>query len=586
METVSKTNQLQSISGRASNGAGKEVWLQRGLITFMILSFLAVLMLPLAALFSKAFQNEEGAFTGFDNFMQYFSSPSLVQSLQNTVFVSSMTTAISVPLAFIYAYCLVRTNVKGKAFFRYTALLPLFAPTMMHGIALMYLFGNQGLVTKGFFGMFPGVQLDLYGPAGIIAAEVIYTFPQAFLIILVALSGSDHRLYEAADTLGAGKVKQFMTITLSSVKYGLISSVFVVFSLSFTDYGAPKVVGGQYNVLATDVYKQVIGQQNMEMGAAVGLILMLPALLAFIVDQMTQRKQGNHASSKSVPYQISAGRSRDMFSFLFCSMVSAGMILLFAAVVLAASVNVWPYDMSLTLKHFELKSYTGDGIEAYKNSVIAAALTAVFGTIATFVYAYLIEKMRRMGAMRKLGHLFSILPLAVPGLVIGLSYVFFFSRPEINVFGWTVPNPFNALYGTIAIVVIANILHFYSVAYVTAATALKKLDREFELVSESMGVPFYKTFLTITVPMCLPAVLEMAMYFFVNAMVTVSAVIFLYSADFKPAAISIVNMDDAGNLASAAAMSVLIILTNIVVRVLYEMATKAIRRKNMRWQSK
>ncbi|AZV42660.1 putative 2-aminoethylphosphonate ABC transporter permease subunit [Peribacillus asahii] len=581
MDVIRKTNSIES-----RNRIHKDDWIQRSLLLSIILIFLGVLVLPLATLFTKAFQHEDGTFVGLDNFIHYFSTPSLVQSLQNTLFIASMTTVISVSLAFVYAYCLIRTNIKGKAFFHFAALLPLFAPTMMHGIALMYLFGNQGLITTGFFGAIPGFNIDLYGPIGIIMAEVIYTFPQAFLIMLVALNGSDYRLYEAANTLGVHKIKQFMTITLSSVKYGLISAIFVVFSLSFTDYGAPKVVGGQYNVLATDVYKQVIGQQKMEMGATVGIILILPALVAFLVDQMTQRKQGSYISSKSAPYQISENRKRDMLSLMFCFLVSACIMAIFAAVALAASVKVWPYDMSLTWKHFELKSYTGDGLTAYKNSLIAAALTAVFGTIFTFISAYAIEKIRKMMGLRKLGHFLSIVPLAIPGLVIGLSYVFFFSQPEINVLGFTISNPLNFLYGTIAIVVIANILHFYSVAYVTATTALKKLDREFELVSESMGVPFYKTFFKITLPMCLPAVLEMTMYFFVNAMVTVSAVIFLYTADFKLAAISIVNMDDAGNLASAAAMSVLIIATNIIVRVLYESVTKILRKKNNKWQNK
>ncbi|USK72047.1 putative 2-aminoethylphosphonate ABC transporter permease subunit [Peribacillus asahii] len=581
MDVIRKTNSIES-----RNRIHKDDWIQRSLLLSIILVFLGVLVLPLATLFTKAFQHEDGTFVGLDNFIHYFSTPSLVQSFQNTLFIASMTTVISVSLAFVYAYCLVRTNIKGKAFFQFAALLPLFAPTMMHGIALMYLFGNQGLITTGFFGAIPGFNIDLYGPMGIIMAEVIYTFPQAFLIMLVALNGSDYRLYEAANTLGVHKVKQFMTITLSSVKYGLISAIFVVFSLSFTDYGAPKVVGGQYNVLATDVYKQVIGQQKMEMGATVGIILILPALVAFLVDQMTQRKQGSYISSKSMPYQISKNRKRDMLSLMFCFLVSACIMAIFTAVALAASVKVWPYDMSLTWKHFELKSYTGDGLTAYKNSLIAAALTAVFGTIFTFISAYAIEKIRKMMGLRKLGHFLSIVPLAIPGLVIGLSYVFFFSQPEINVLGFTISNPLNFLYGTIAIVVIANILHFYSVAYVTATTALKKLDREFELVSESMGVPFYKTFFKITLPMCLPAVLEMTMYFFVNAMVTVSAVIFLYTADFKLAAISIVNMDDAGNLASAAAMSVLIIATNIIVRVLYESVTKILRKKNNKWQNK
>ncbi|MFJ8266757.1 putative 2-aminoethylphosphonate ABC transporter permease subunit [Peribacillus asahii] len=581
MDVIRKTNSIES-----RNRIHKDDWIQRSLLLSIILVFLGVLVLPLATLFTKAFQHEDGTFVGLDNFIHYFSTPSLVQSLQNTLFIASMTTVISVSLAFVYAYCLIRTNIKGKAFFHFAALLPLFAPTMMHGIALMYLFGNQGLITTGFFGTIPGFNIDLYGPIGIIMAEVIYTFPQAFLIMLVALNGSDYRLYEAANTLGVHKIKQFMTITLSSVKYGLISAIFVVFSLSFTDYGAPKVVGGQYNVLATDVYKQVIGQQKMEMGATVGIILILPALVAFLVDQMTQRKQESYISSKSMPYQISKNRKRDMLSLMFCFLVSACIMAIFAAVALAASVKVWPYDMSLTWKHFELKSYTGDGLTAYKNSLIAAALTAVFGTIFTFISAYAIEKIRKMMGLRKLGHFLSIVPLAIPGLVIGLSYVFFFSQPEINLLGFTISNPLNFLYGTIAIVVIANILHFYSVAYVTATTALKKLDREFELVSESMGVPFYKTFFKITLPMCLPAVLEMTMYFFVNAMVTVSAVIFLYTADFKLAAISIVNMDDAGNLASAAAMSVLIIATNIIVRVLYESVTKILRKKNNKWQNK
>ena len=581
MDVIRKTNSIES-----RNRIHKDDWIQRSLLFSIILIFLGVLVLPLATLFTKAFRHEDGTFVGLDNFIHYFSTPSLVQSLQNTLFIASMTTVIAVSLAFVYAYCLVRTNIKGKAFFHFAALLSLFAPTMMHGIALMYLFGNQGLITTGFFGAIPGFNINLYGPIGIIMAEVIYTFPQAFLIMLVALNGSDYRLYEAANTLGVHKIKQFMTITLSSVKYGLISAIFVVFSLSFTDYGAPKVVGGQYNVLATDVYKQVIGQQKMEMGATVGIILILPALVAFLVDQMTQRKQESYISSKSMPYQIGKNRKRDMLSLMFCFLVSVCIMAIFAAVALAASVKVWPYDMSLTWKHFELKSYTGDGITAYKNSLIAATLTAVFGTIFTFISAYAIEKIRKMMGLRKLGHFLSIAPLAIPGLVIGLSYVFFFSQPEINLLGFTISNPLNFLYGTIAIIVIANILHFYSVAYVTATTALKKLDREFELVSESMGVPFYKTFFKITLPMCLPAVLEMTMYFFVNAMVTVSAVIFLYTADFKLAAISIVNMDDAGNLASAAAMSVLIIATNIIVRVLYESVTKILRKKNNKWQNK
>ncbi|MGH0596511.1 putative 2-aminoethylphosphonate ABC transporter permease subunit [Bacillus mycoides] len=577
---------VESTKKKIKRRIGKEGWIQRLLIIGMLLSFFIMLVLPLLQLFTQAFYDKDGAFVGVANFSKYFTTPTLVQSLQNTIWISGATTIISVTLAFAYAYAIARTNVFGKRVFQYIALLPLFAPTMMHGIALTYLFGNQGLITKGMFGLFEGIQIPLYGPVGIVMAEVMYTFPQAFLILLIALQGSDYRLYEASNMLGASKVKQFLTVTLPSVKYGLISAMFVVFTLSFTDFGAPKIVGGQYNVLATDVYKQVIGQQNMSMGATVGMILLIPAIFAFAVDRITQRKQANLLSSKAVPYRIINNKKRDVISFVYCSVVTFMIILLFVAVGIAASVKVWPYNMSFTLEHFNFSSLTGDGLEAFKNSVIVSAVTAVIGAILTFVFAYAIEKIEQLHFFRKVGYFFSIVPLAIPGLVLGLGYVFFFSQPTIQILGLSVTNPFHSLYGTIAVLVLVNIIHFYSVTFVTATTALKKLDREFELVSQSMSVPFYKTFFRVTVPMCLPAILEMVMYYFVNSMVTVSAVVFLYAADFKLAAVSIVNMDDAGNVAPAAAMSVLIVVTNIVVRVVYEWGTKALRNRTSQWQKR
>ncbi|WP_264448713.1 putative 2-aminoethylphosphonate ABC transporter permease subunit [Bacillus cereus] len=577
---------VESAKKKIKRRIGKEEWIQRLLIIGMLLSFFIMLVLPLLQLFTKAFYDKDGAFVGVANFSKYFTTPTLVQSLQNTIWISGATTIISVTLAFAYAYAIARTNVFGKRVFQYVALLPLFAPTMMHGIALTYLFGNQGLITKGMFGLFEGIQIPLYGPVGIVMAEVMYTFPQAFLILLIAFQGSDYRLYEASNMLGASKAKQFLTVTLPSVKYGLISAMFVVFTLSFTDFGAPKIVGGQYNVLATDVYKQVIGQQNMSMGATVGMILLIPAIFAFAVDRITQRKQANLLSSKAVPYRIINNKKRDVISFVYCSVVTLMIILLFVAVGIAASVKVWPYNMSFTFEHFNFSSLTGDGLEAFKNSVIVSAVTAVIGAILTFVFAYAIEKIEQLQFLRKVGYFFSIVPLAIPGLVLGLGYVFFFSQPTIQILGLSITNPFHSLYGTIAVLVLVNIIHFYSVTFVTATTALKKLDREFELVSQSMSIPFYKTFFRVTVPMCLPAILEMVMYYFVNSMVTVSAVVFLYAADFKLAAVSIVNMDDAGNVAPAAAMSVLIVVTNIVVRVVYEWGTKALRNRTSQWQKR
>lgn len=550
--------------------------LQIGLIITTTLALLLAILFPLWSLFSKAFENRDGSFAGIENFAKYFASPALVQSLTNTLFISSVSTVIAVTLAFFYAFGISRTAMRGKGYFKYVAMLPLFAPTMMHGISLTYLFGNQGLVTNGFFGALPGIKLPLYGPFGIIVSEVIYTFPQAYLIFITTLAITDYRLYEAADSLGAHSLRKFFTVTLPSVKFGLISAIFVCFTASFTDFGAPQAVGGQFNVLATDIYKQVIGQQNMSMGATVGILLTIPAIIAFVVDRIVDRKQRSLLSAKSTPYRTREGKWRDRVFTLFCLAISVAILLPLLTTVFASMVNVWPYDLTLGLKHFDFSHVAAGGLQPYLNSLKVSFLTAIIGTILTFVIAYLIEKSRFLGGFRQVGYFLSLLPLALPGMVIGLAYIFFFNHPN---------NPLNGIYGTMWIIVLANIVHFYSVPFITATSSLKKLDKEFELVSESMRVPFYRTFLKVTVPLSLPAIIEIAGYFFVNSMVTVSAVVFLRAADFNLASVSIVSMDDAGDTAAAAAMAVLIVASNIAVKSLYEAFVRKLKQRTNRWQS-
>lgn len=546
--------------------------LQKWLIALVVAGLITTVLLPLTQLFSRAFYDRDGNFIGLDNFIAYFSTPALSQSLDNTLYISVMTTWIAVTLAFLFAFALTRSGIRGKGFFRAIAMLPLFAPTMMHGIALTYLFGNQGLLTTGVFGFLPfSWDIDLYGEVGIILAEVVYVFPQAYLILAVSLAFADYQLYEAADTLGASKWRKFWTVTIPSVKYGIVSACFVCFTLSFTDFGAPKVVGGQFPVLATDIYKQVIGQQNMTMGATVGLLLIIPALIAFVVDRIVERKQNTAVSAKSKPYRIKKNRLRDLFFYLVCMGVSLFLLLLMGAVLLASFVKVWPYNLTFGLDHYDFSNVAGEGMGPFWNSILVALLTAMIGTVLTFLAAYVIEKSQVWNGLRQTGYFLSILPLALPGMVIGLAYIFFFNNPA---------NPFHSMYGSIWILILANIIHFFAVAFITATTALKKLDREFEQAAESMGVSQMKLFWRVTVPVCMPAIIEMAVYFFINSMVTISAVVFLYAADFKLASVSIVNMDDAGDIAPAAAMSILIVIVNMIARAGAEWAAARLRKRS------
>lgn len=553
--------------------------LQKTLIIGLIFFLLISVAIPLIALFVKAFHDQSGNFIGLDNFLNYFSTASLFQSINNTLFISIFTTVISVTFAFIYAYAVSRTKIYGKPFFKYIALLPLFAPTMLHGISLVYLFGNKGLFT------IIGLNINIYGPVGIIISEILYTFPQAFLILLVALEMADYRIYEAAEALGAGSLKKFFTVTLPGVKYGLVSAVFVSFTLSFTDFGAPKVIGGNYNVLATDIYKQIIGQQNFSMGAVVGIILLLPAVISFSVDRFTTKKQHTLVSSKSVPFRIKS-QPTDIFFFVYCLIIVIIILAFFLIAIFAALVKTWPYDLSLTFAHYDFKNVSSSGIKPYLNSLLVSFLTAGIGTGVIFLSAYIIEKFKSFKVLRQIGYFLSIIPLALPGLVIGISYILFFNRASFQLFNLTVPNPLNIIYGTIFILILANIIHFYSVSFITANTALKKLDREFESVSDSMSVPIFKNFSLITVPMSITAIMEMFMYLFVNSMTTVSAVIFLCSPKIKLASIAVIHMEESGSTAAAAAMAVLIVITNIAARFIYEFILKRVRRKTDAWQKR
>ena len=551
-------------------------------------------ILTLAILVLLGFQ----AFGSIELLTSYMQESTLAQSVWNSLRVGLYTTVISVTLAFLYAYGIHRTLMYGKAFFRIVAMIPLFAPTMLYGLSLVYMFGNKGVITTGFFDYLPWLAWDinLYGLTGIVIAEVVFTFPPAFMILLVALSNTDARLYEAAESLGAGKVRTFFTVTIPSIKFGLLSAIFVAFTLSFTDFGAPKIVGGQFNILAVDIYKQVIGQQNFGMGATVSIILLIPTVLAFIADRIVQRRATAIVTARSVPFTPKTSRVRDTIYGGICSLIAAFILLMVFMAGVASLVKIWPYAFTnperypqiWTLKHYLFDDVGGGGYRAFWNSIRMAGLTAVFGAIVTFTSAYLIDKTKGTVWLRRSAYFLSILPLALPGLVIGIAYIFFFNKPHFTIpfTGIEFWNPFNLLYGTMAILVICNVIHFYTVSFLTATTAIRQLDKEFESVAESMAVPFYKTFLRVTVPVCFPAILEIAVFYFVSSMATVSAVIFLYTSENPLASVAVVNMDDAGDTAPAAAMCMLIVFANVIVRSAAELVSRRFKRKTQAWRDR
>lgn len=488
------------------------------------------------------------------NYGYYFSTPALRNSIRNSLFIALLTTAIVVPLAFAYAYGLTRTRLRWNGFFRLSAMVPILVPSLLPAIGLVYLFGKQGILTPLLLGN------SIYGPIGIVLASVFFTFPHALLIMLVALSTADARLYEAAAALGASHRRTFTTVTLPGVRYGLISAGFVVFTLVVTDFGVPKVIGGQYNVLALDIYKQVIGQQNFQIGAVVSMVLLVPAVIAFIVDRTIARRQVAALSAKAVPYTPKVNPFRDRFFLGVCSLICVFLLGILLMCQLAALFKFWPYNLSVGLQHFEFGRMDGGGWASYTNSIQLALMAATIGVALVFLGAFIVEKARHFQSTRTLLQFLAMMPMAIPGMVLGLAYIFFFND---------VSNPLNFLYGTMAILVINTVTHLYTVPHLTASTALKQLDNEFESVSMSLRQPFWRGLFQVTAPICLPAIAEIWLYLFVTAMTTVSAVVFLYSPNTTLASIAVLNMDDAGDIAPAAAMCMMIFYTNVAVRLGY-----------------
>ncbi|WP_424812279.1 putative 2-aminoethylphosphonate ABC transporter permease subunit [Roseococcus sp. YIM B11640] len=530
-----------------------EGWTRFGLLLAALL-LVAGLAAPLAMLLARAFQDVDGHFAGLMHFRAWLGSAQLLRPAWNSLWTSALTTLVVLPVAFLFAYGMTRSRLPGRPFFRAVMLVPILAPSLLPALSLIYLFGNQGLLRW----MLPEGG-SIYGPAGIIAAQCIYTFPHAAIILSVALGMADARLFEAAETLKAGRWRIFRDVTLPAARYGLVSAGFVVFTLAVTDFGIPKVIGGQFPVLATDVYRQVIGQQNFSMGAVVAIVLLLPALLGFFAERWAQKRQAAAISGRAVLYRPKPRAARDLPLLALCLGVAAVLLGIVGMAVWGSLIRFWPYNLALTFANYDFTSFDASGWGSLFTSMEVALLAAVFGTPVIFSIAYLLERGGPAGPLTGFVRVAAIAPLAVPGLVLGLAYILFFNLPG---------NPLGFLYGTAAILVLNCVIHFYTVAHLTAVTAIRQLDPEFEAVGESLRVPRWRTYVRVIVPIGLPAILEIAVYLFVNAMTTVSAVIFLYGPDTKPASVAVVHMDEAGQVASAAAMACVILAVTAAAKLL------------------
>lgn len=490
-----------------------------------------------------------------------FSSRAFLPALFTSLKCTLTTTAISVPLGFLLAFCVNRTKIPFKAVFSVLLVLPMLIPSISHSTGLIVLLGTNGILRDLL-----GLKETIYGFWGIVVGSVLYSYPVAFLMFSDALKYEDGSPYEAAEVLGIPAKNRLFAITLPYLKKPLVSAVFSVFTMVITDYGVPLKIGGQTTTLATLMYQEVIGQFHFGQGSVIGLLLLIPALITFVFNLITKRQSKMGYVTR--PMNIKKNGVRDTFSFGFCAVVLGCIVLLLGAFALVAFTVKYPSDMTPTFYNITKMFNTG-GKRALQNSLMISLVVAIVGSLVAFVTAYFTSRMP--SRLSNVLHLFSITSLAIPGIVLGLSYSMTFAG--------------SFLYGTLAILILANLMHFFASPYQMMYNSLAGMNENLEHVGQTLGINRFRIVRDVILPQSSATLIEMFSYFFVNSMMTISAVSFLANAQTKPISLIIEQFNAQGNYEVAAVIAIVILFANVFVKGAVAIITGAIKKRTVKARS-
>ena len=500
----------------------------------LLIIFILFALIPLISMFLNI---------TLDNFQTVIFSEGFGEVLSNSLFSASISTLLSATLAYLLAVLTERTNLAHKNFFRIVFILPMLIPSISHGMGLVILLGNNGILTNLF-----NFHSGIYGLKGIILGSVLYSFPVAYLMFSDIMRYENSSPYEAAEVLGIPRIKQFKDIAFPYIKKPLISILFGLFTLIITDYGVPLMVGGKYRTLSIVMYQEVIGQLNFGKGAVYGLFLLLPAIVAFALDLKIKKDNNQSYITK----QFSNNGNGNKISFTICTIISIIIFLPLLAFAAIAFFKKYPVDLNLTLNNF-IGAINLNAGKYLLNSLLIAIVTALIGVSIAFITAYLSSR-NSNHKTSKILHLLALSTAAIPGLVLGLSYVLTFKNSFI--------------YGTFIILIIVNMIHFISSPYMMMYNSLAKINNNLEVVGEIMGINRLRMIKDVFIPMCKSTLLEMFSFYFVNCMMTISAVSFLSNAVNRPVSLLINQFEAQMQIEYAAVVSLMIFIANILVKYL------------------
>ncbi|MEP7029878.1 MAG: ABC transporter permease subunit [Pseudolabrys sp.] len=506
---------------------------------------------PLATVVLRAF-TEPGGAIGFGNFAVILQSKSFWRATAHSLVMSGATTAIVLLLGLVVAFALHRCRVLGSPLVMGAVALPLLMPSLVQGLGLIFLLGRNGLLTKA-----SGIEINIYGFWGLLIANGLYALPQAVLIIGAALRTADARIYEAAEILGTSGWRQFTDITLPNIKFGLLSAGFVVFTVTITDFGNAATIGGDYSILATEIYNQVVGQMNFNLGAVVGIMLLSPTVLAFYLERVAAQRQFGSISDSAVPIKPTWKPERDIPMTIAAWLIAALPIVTVGIVIFGSFVWLWPYRFDLTLRHYAVK--VAGGYDPLWTTIYISLLAAALGTVLTFTLGVALQRLPRH--IVKPIYFFCLLPAAVPGLVLGLSYIFAFNSPA---------TPLYLLYGSAALIAICNAFHYWTQGFLTTMTGLRQVPPSLQETASCLGAGLPMVLRDVVVPYMAPTIVSVFFFLFMQSMVTLSAIIFLVTASVSVAAVSIMRLDEAGFTSQAAAYATctmgVVVLASVLMR--------------------
>ena len=523
---------------------------------------------PIAKMLLAAFITEEGVYSASVFAPKFFDdrlwglgclSGGRCGAAWNSLFLAITVGILTTVLGLVFALVVTRSGFRYKRALRALTVLPIITPPFVIGLALILLFGLSGTVTQFFADLF-GVQPTrwLYGMPGVLIAQTLAFTPIAFLVLIGVVEGVSPSMEEAAQTLRANRWQTFRTVSLPLMRPGLANAFLLGFIESMADFGNPLVLGGNFDVLSTEIFFAIVGAQYDQGRAAVlAMVLLFFTLSAFYAQRMWLGKKsyttvsgkgdaGVHPlmpNGLAVPVFIAAG-VWGLFTVVVYGMILYGSV-----------VELWGVNNTLTFKHYVTAfsvrfeetgiRWTGAAWDSFWTTIYIAAAAAPLTAIVGLITAYLLT--RQSFAGKNAFEFGTMLSFAIPGTVIGVSYILAFNVPPIEITG------------TGIILIVSFIFRNMPVGVRAGIASMSQLDKSLDESSLTLGANSWQTFRRVILPLLKPAILAALVYSFVRAMTAISAVIFLVSAEYDMATSYIIGRVENNDYGLAIAYSTTLI---------------------------